>query len=74
MNTWYVAILIKVQIDEVFTFISDIILFHGEIHVQRSIDSLPGVGGSMVVQFKVSIKDFVHGFFLANFDNVISFS
>jgi len=50
MNTWYVAILVQVQVNEVFTLVSNIVLFHGQVHVQWSVDSLPGVRGSVVVQ------------------------
>ena len=73
MNAWYIAILVQVQVNEVFTLISNIVLFHGEVHVKWSIDSLPGVRSSMVVKLEVSVQDLVHGFFFADLDNIISF-
>lgn len=74
MHAGYIRVLVEVQIDELLAFVRDVVLLHCLIHVERSAKSLPGVAGGMLVELKVSVENFVHGFLAAALDGVVGLS
>lgn len=72
MDARYVIVFVKVQVDEVFAFVRDVVFFHCLVHVKWSAEAFPGVRSCMLIQLQISVKDLIHSLLARTLDHVVS--